>query len=171
MLLELNQIETLKRAINLALDEVYARDLYLIANKVHERSIVCRFCIYLQRVFDTPLFPFADFQLDFEYNRNYANPKKTTNFPKGTYPDLILHQRGSNDNNLCLFEFKTWWDADTGRDVQKLEDFTTQDGAYKYGIGFSILFGRSRSQVVPRVFTNGTEINEALNINRPNINN
>ena len=68
--------------------------------------------------------------------------KKTKNFPRGTYPDVVVHQRGSNEHNLCLIEFKTWWNNRTENDIRKLKDFTDENDKYKYGIGFSITLNR-----------------------------
>jgi hypothetical protein len=153
MKLEENHISQLKLSIETALDLVYEKDIYLIENKVHERSIVNRFSIYFQQALGQT--EFADYNLDFEYSKNHANPKRTVNFKKGTYPDIILHCRGRNDRNVLAIEFKTWWDHDTRTDIQKLKDFTDQNGLYKYGIGYSIVFGLTKSALTKTLVKNG----------------
>ena len=125
-----------------ALNKLYAEQVYLITNEVHERSIVFWFGVYLNDELKNS--EYKNFNLDFEYNKNHSNPKKTTNFPKGTYPDLILHKRGSNKDNILMIEFKTWWDDDNVKDINKLKDFTNQDGEYRYKIGYSIILNKSR---------------------------
>ncbi|MEW6526350.1 MAG: hypothetical protein AB1444_06755 [Spirochaetota bacterium] len=158
MKLQENQILQLKSAIETALDLVYEKDIYLIENKVHERSIVNRFSIYFQQILDET--EFAAYHLDFEYNKNHANPKRTVNFEQGTYPDIILHRRGSNDANVLIIEFKTWWDNNTEIDIKKLKDFTDQNGPYQYVIGYSIVFGRTKSALSKTLVKNGEVCNE-----------
>lgn len=36
------------------------------------------------------------------------------------YPDFILHKRGSNDFNILIIEFKTWWNPQNDEDIEKL---------------------------------------------------
>jgi len=139
--------------VNDALGTLYANDLYLIENQVHERSIVFRFCYYLQ-----PLLQgngYTHYNLDVEYNKNHLDIKRTTNFLHGTYPDVILHQRGSNQHNLLLIEFKPWWDPDTQRDIRKIKDFTNPNDQYRYALGISVLFGRDRRNVDLTLIQNG----------------
>lgn len=81
-------------------------------------------------------------------------------FPKGAYPDLILHRRGSNDKNILLIEFKTWWHQKTDIDIKKIKNFTARDGRYKYPLGLSIVLNRERSEVNVMPFMNGEVGNE-----------
>ena len=158
MILNESQINLLNTAIGLALNEVYEKDIYLIQNKVHERTIVSRFCIYFQQALNS--IDFASYNLDFEYSKNHSDPKRTENFPHGTYPDVILHSRGSNDANVLIIEFKTWWESNTATDIKKLKDFTIQQGQYKYGIGYSIVLYSSRIDVQKTVIINGEIYND-----------
>lgn len=148
-----NQINLLNVLIEQTLDHLYNNDLYLIQNEVHERTIVGRFVIYFQQLLDNS--EFNNLNLDIEYNKNHSDPKRTVNFPNGTYPDLILHKRGSNENNICIFEFKTWWNSHTNGDLKKLKDFTRQTDNYRYGIGFSILLNLNRQTVQKVMIKNG----------------
>ncbi|TFH30171.1 MAG: hypothetical protein E4G98_02560 [Promethearchaeota archaeon] len=126
--------------VKFALSKVYDNHIYLIENKVSERSIVFWFGIYFFEIIKET--EYSEFNLDVEYNRNQKGPKRTKNNPHGTYPDLILHNRGRNDNNILAIEFKPWWNPGTEDDLIKLQDFTNPDGEYKYEIGLSILIGR-----------------------------
>ncbi len=140
MTLNEQKIENLLSGIKRSINEVYTHDSYLIKNKVHERTIVGRFAIYFQKRLNQ--MGYSNFNLDIEYNKDHSNPKRTKNFSRGTYPDVVVHKRGSNEHNLCLIEFKTWWDNYIDKDIAKLKDFTDEKDKYKYGIGFSIILNR-----------------------------
>ena len=119
------------------LDRVYANHSYLIQNQVSERSIVFWFGIYFYEAIQGT--KYSEYNLDVEYNRNLQEVKRTENYPRGTYPDLILHKRGCNDSNILIIEFKPWWNHEIDDDLVKLQDFTNPDGEYKYNLGLSIL--------------------------------
>lgn len=152
MIINSEQKTEILTMINEALNELYECDSYLITNRVNERSIVFRFGYYFQRLINNS--PFSNYNMDCEYNKNHSNPKRTINFTNGTYPDIILHRRGSNDNNLLLIEFKTWWQKNNSQDITKIKDFTDQNGNYKYAMGLSIILNRNRLDVNQRVINN-----------------
>ncbi len=139
--------------IDEALNNLYHWDSYLIENKVHERSIVFRFCHYLQYILQRN--GYDNYNLDMEYNKNHSNPKRTVNFLNGVYPDVVLHQRGSNDSNLLLIEFKPWWYPNNHRDIDKIMDFTRQSDQYKYALGISLVLGKRRDNVHITIIQNG----------------
>lgn len=140
----INNTELFK-LVNKALERVYKHHEYLIKKQVHERSIVFWFGVYLHELLQGKEKKYAEYNLDFEYNKNHSNPKRTKNFKKGTYPDIILHKRGSNEHNLLIVEFKTWREPDNKRDLMKLRDFTHPDGNFKYKYGLSIILGIDES--------------------------
>lgn len=158
MRLSENQIIELNLAIDNALNILYENDHYLIRNKVHERSIVFWFSLYLHQTL--ALTDFVALNLDIEYNKNHSDPKNTVNFPNGTYPDMILHRRGCNDENVLMIEFKTWWKNNTADDIRKLKDFTEQNGKYNYGLGYSIVFTKDRGRVQKTLVMNGEVCDE-----------
>lgn len=157
MIINSEQKTEILTMINEALNELYECDSYLITNRVNERSIVFRFGYYFQRLINNS--PFSNYNMDCEYNKNHSNPKRTINFRNGTYPDIILHRRGRNGNNLLLIEFKTWWQRNNASDIQKIKDFTDQNGDYKYAMGLSIILNRERPNVERSVIVNGEVIN------------
>lgn len=157
MILTEKQINLLNTAIETALNEIYEKDIYLIQNKVHERTIVNRFSVYFQQALS--LTEFGSNNLDFEYSKNHSDPKRTVNFKNGTYPDIILHRRGTNEANILIIEFKTWWKNNTDSDIQKLMDFTNQQGQYKYGMGYSIVFNQKRTSLLKTPIINGEVCN------------
>ncbi len=147
----------LSRAILEAFSKLYIYDKHLIINKpkdidnedigfhhVGERSIVFRFAFYLQQIlYDRNIY--CDYDLDCEYNRNGAKPKIIYSLKKNVYPDLIIHQRGSNDKNLLVMEFKTYWNIDQQNDIDKINAFleNTEKNSYNYKYGIAVLIGKS----------------------------
>ena len=142
--------DKLFKCINEAFRLLYQNDIHLIYNgpfedkkidinhHVGERSIVFRFAHYLQNLIieDDEL---KEYNLDCEYNRNGAECKGLPSFPNGTYPDLIIHKRGSNEHNLLVMEFKTYWNKNRDEDIKKLIEFVDINGEYKYRYGISVL--------------------------------
>ncbi len=131
--------------IDNSLREVYLNHYYLIEKKVHERSIVFWFGIYFYQCLQKTIYKECD--LDFEYNKNLDNVKRTETFLNGTYPDLILHKRGTNEDNILVLEFKPWWNNNSSRDIEKLKDFLNQDGEYRYKFGAFVRFEKERPEV------------------------
>jgi hypothetical protein len=158
----LNEIEEtmLKKIICDALWELYHNDSYLIQHDlisednlnevilaevkeyVSERAIVFRFGIYLQKLmWDNEYL--KDYHLDCEYNRN-KNIIKKSDFER-IIPDLIIHKRGSMEENLLVIEFKSWWNQDNYWDKEKIKNLTNPEGDYKYKFGVSIIINKEFS--------------------------
>ena len=135
-------MKVLISTINKALDRLYQDDADLLERRVHERSIVFRFGLYFFELLKRND-QYTELYLDFDYNRNMKNPKRTINFPEGVYPDLILHKRKSNDHNILALEFKTYWNVNNDLDIRKLKDLTNQRGQYGFKLGVSILLGKT----------------------------
>lgn len=136
MQLSNNKITELKSLIDEALKKLYNNDPELIECAVNERSIVFRFGLYFAELLSNS--SFKGYHLDCEYNRNLGKPKRTKNFPTGVIPDVLLHRRNANDENILVLEFKGYWNkSDRNNDHNKIIDFTNQaeDNIYKYGIG------------------------------------
>ena len=110
---------------------------------VGERSIVFRFAHYLQNyLYNTD---YQKYHLDCEYNRNGIETKKLPDLKYGTIPDLIIHQRGSNDNNLLVMEFKTYWNVEQENDIKKISAFLENNeiNSYNYKYGIAALIKRN----------------------------
>ena len=110
-------IQEIKRKVSAALKDLYTKDIYLIDKNVHERSLTFRLGMYLQR-------KFKQWDVDCEYNKNCQAIQgnkfvlvRCNNDTKGdcsnctnrknctVFPDIIIHQRGS-DQNLLVIEAK-----------------------------------------------------------------
>lgn len=156
----MTEVEEILKMRYLALDAVYQKDAYLIHNNtassdnyVSERGIVFRYGIYLNEVAQS-LYPLLN--VDTEYNRNRNDLKRLPNRQRGSYPDLILHERGTNSNNFLVIEFKTWWDSNQNDDKSKIEDFCDPLGEYRYKYGVLILFGKRRYEAKVKLYYENT---------------
>ena len=131
--------------VNIALKAIYKYDKYLIDIKAHERDIVFRFGIYFQRLLEKHDL-FKTYNLDVDYNRNGHDPKRTENSSdKGVYPDVILHKRGHNNDNLLILEFKGYWNNNRERiekDERTIRDLMSPTGDYKYQKGYWVLLDK-----------------------------
>ena len=157
MCMKYDMRRVLDSCIESALDSLYQNDRYLIwhsveggsENKFHvsERACVFRFGLYFDFLFRQKI-PYY-YHIDVEYNRNLKNIKTlpqsgSSETEDARIPDLIVHQRGNNENNLLVIEFKTWWNRDRQQDEKKIERFTDLEGDYRYKFGVTVLLGKSR---------------------------
>lgn len=150
-------VTLLKTAIEL----VYKEERFLFDHnngkrKGLEQSFVFRTGIYLNKLIEDSDYNGLD--LDSEYNKNLGGVKATSRFPKGIRPDLIIHERASNRKNKLVVEFKGIWKKNIQKDIEKLEDLTDQNGAYKYTIGIFVKIGENNAMY--RYFINGNEYEE-----------
>lgn len=155
--------EKIEFILEKACKKIYKQDKCLINNCANERAIVFRLGIYIQRLMsrDTEL---KFYNLDNEYNRNGQEPKRIQGFENGTYPDLIIHKRESNKNNMSIIECKTEWNDDIHKDMQKIREFINTTGKYKYKYGVSIVFRRNSVEI--RILEYGVEdVFKSINMN------
>lgn len=143
--------------INQALDLFYEKDKYLIDKDAHERSISHKFAEYLR-----PMFP--DHNVDCEYDL-HGNKIKTLEGIKECsklkrteriLPDIIIHERGPDENNLVVIEIKSRTKP-TMCDIRKLELMTLKDGQFRYDYGFLIQFSKSRVSCNFKLYIDGLE--------------
>lgn len=130
-----------------ALDELYKEEYSSLIctiseNHVSERACVFRFGIYFQRELDKHR-EFDGYYVDCEYNRGCGVSKRNKEGDL-IVPDIILHKRGDNDNNLVVIEFKGWWNNNIQKDIVKIKEMIDPNGVYKYKEGYSIVFNKER---------------------------
>lgn len=142
-----------------AVNECYANDKTLIDRSMEQAS-VARIFYYMQRAIDTDdrFEQFREYNLDCEYNKNMYSPKRLVEDERGKRPDIILHKRLSNNDNMLILEFKNnrqnnQQDILINDDYNKLKRFTLQNGIYKYFLGISIKLNNTNSQY--KFFQNG----------------
>lgn len=135
--------ELLEKLIKKSLDDLYQNDQDLLKRKVAERDLTGLFAHYFRNnMKDTAI---AEYNVDCEYNRDGYGMKNID----GTlvYPDFILHKRGTNDSNLLIIEFKTWWNSDNREDIEKLKAMMSDLYRYQYQYGYSIILNQERDSV------------------------
>ena len=91
-----------------ALIKLLKFDRFLLENNLNERTISHKLAFYLSA-------EFKEWDVDFEYNRNHDGIKRlilcreeienTDTEAKTVFPDIIVHERNS-DNNLLIIEIK-----------------------------------------------------------------
>jgi hypothetical protein len=159
--------ETLKTLLGFALARFYKNDKEIIEKKGTEQASVARIFYYLQdAILHNEEFKELKYlNLDSEYNKQGDESKIM-----GTHkirPDILVHKRGCNENNLFVLEFKTW--SNTNKiekdgetisasewDKRKLKALTHPDGAYHYQLGAFVKLGKENSEIT--FFERGEEI-------------
>ena len=135
-------------------------DTWLLKNDLSEQSISNRIAFHLN-----PLF--ADFNVDCEYNGDIErdNNRKAISILKeelqqfgllrvkeasdlekeftnrAVFPDIIIHRRGTNENNLCILEIKkSTSSVNYNYDFIKLRSYTSNhyDNNLKYQLGIFV---------------------------------
>ena len=163
-------LEKAKEIIDYALTEFYLHDKALvqypsIKEAVSENCMLFRIGWYIHEYVKRDG-NFALLSVDCQYNRNFEHPKSMykqtlsgiNKKVKDPIPDLLFHQRGSNDNNLFLVELKKGkpGKAELLNDDEKLRYFTAESFEYKYAYGFAIwLYKKAWAKV--KVYVDGKE--------------
>lgn len=73
-------------------------------------------------------------------------------------PDIIVHKRGNNDDNLIVIEVKPWWNDKSKafiKDENKLAYLTNYNNQYKYKYGFSLIINKNREDTEVKIFIDG----------------
>lgn len=116
-------------AIIFALLNLLKHDRYLLEANANERSITFRFAMYLQS-------QIPEWTVDCEYNRDGIDPKRLGHldiFPdsddeeaRTVFPDVIVHHRGTNENQLVVEFKKSTSHVDRNIDLKKLRGYKQQ---------------------------------------------
>lgn len=146
--------------VDLAIDQLYEYDSYLLENNLHERTIVHRLAIYLEQ-------QFPGWNVDCEYNNNCGDIKKVKAIKtcyntkvksdkyastQRVYPDIIVHHRGYNTKNLLVIEVKKN-DEENECDKLKLQHYK-DDLGYQNALFLSIPTRVTDADEKPRMRTN-----------------
>lgn len=135
------EIRQLKHLLASAVEAAYAESGLLIKSdgtprQGNEQAIAFRVGIHLHELLKNT--PYARLNLDCEYNKHGDDQKLRPNGSK-MRPDLLLHSRGNDENNIMAVEFAGWWkEADkVEEDKNKLKELT--DPNYDYGYEMGVL--------------------------------
>ena len=127
-----------------ALGEFYARETFLFARDLGERTLTHRLAVYLEG-------QFAGFEVDCDYDRL---GERTLHLPHGTivstddhlgksiYPDIVVHQRDIPNNLLAVEVRKASNHQPPEHDQQKLRALTDPYLWFAYGIGVYLVLGK-----------------------------
>jgi hypothetical protein len=135
-----------------ALNWVYSKDRELLSDNIDvcERSLMHRFIHYFMGIVESGKDGFYDdLHVDGEYNRHGIAPKRLLD--SLIFPDVIVHKRGDDSNNLCVIEFKKSFTVSgkrrlpktISRDIEKLQNMTIpkeSGGEFGYQWGVHIIF-------------------------------
>lgn len=161
--------DELKELVNYSLLQFYKYDKILFeydteSSAVSERCMMFHIGWYmLEKMKTMPKFAWAN--LDCEYNRNLKYPKSMymetlagiKDKIKDTIPDLLIHKRGNNENNLLVIEFKKGSPKkhDKERDMEKLRYFTNKEHEYAYNYGMYIELHKQKADI--EVYKDGVQ--------------
>ena len=158
--MEADRIENLSKEeveirVRSALQLLLTRDGYLLAKDASERSITHRLAHYLQK-------QFLNWHVDCEYNRQnhdfskklkglgYDQVSPTDGGEHSVFPDIIVHMRGSNENNLLAIEAKKTkaGNYDFSREEYRFGHLKLQElkNQLSYRYSMFILFGTRRER-------------------------
>jgi hypothetical protein len=149
------KIAVILSKIDLAIQMVFSNDMYLLERELSERSIAFKLAEYLQPLFNK-------YDVDSEYNGDAGKPNdvKALSIAEKRIreieiepnlgdnyrisPDVIIHSRGHNDNNLVVIEIKKDKSIKKYKefDLIKLEHLTVDylGNHYNYKLGIALVF-------------------------------
>lgn len=146
-------VEQLQVLVRDALKVLYGRDRDLIRRSVHEASIAHRLAVYLEillyQQLDLSPFDQSGYDVDVEYNRNGRETKRLVRGKRGKRPDIIIHERGSNENNLLIIEIKKNEPMKNGNsDDSKLCGATDENHDFRYKLGLYLSLTHNTAELI-----------------------
>ena len=109
-------------------------DTFVINNKAHEQCISGRLAMYFRECLIK--LENQNIRVDVEYNRDKNDPKcqdqTITHDNNNPYirPDILIHERGTNNNNILYCEIK----KNSNSDKDKVKNQVYGNRQYDYGI-------------------------------------
>ncbi len=134
--------EIIKKAISRACDILYIKNINLIKERAHERTIVNEMLPSLKE-------DFFEYDVWSEYNREgeIENRQSKKNIDGDIIiPDIIIHKYGPTGFNLAAIEVKGYWNNESREvDEKKLRDIH-----FKHGYLFlcRVELGKNEAQVI-----------------------
>lgn len=169
--------------VKVAIEQLIAKDPWLLVNNLNERCITHKIATYLQE-------EFSDYDVDCEYNGNIESlngskmiyvlrqdlnrlkrlTKKEKRKTKGeilvrsVFPDIIVHKRGTNENNLCVIEVKKSTNKTPfDYDQIKLKAYTSSNEGntlkYKLGVFIELVCNEPEIDYQLKLYEEGMEVN------------
>ncbi|GGG88693.1 hypothetical protein [Paenibacillus radicis (ex Gao et al. 2016)] len=178
-----DDLKVIKEKVNNSLLKLDVADKYLLQNDLNERTIAHKLANYLQEEFN-------EYNVDCEYNKNVDEETGNKNIyflkmdclelnkefakvttiddveymRKSIYPDIVIHERGTNTRNLLIIEIKKSTNrTDRKFDFKKMQCYTDSSRhnklSYTWGLFIEFKIGDS-SLLSPELiwYTAGKEI-------------
>jgi hypothetical protein len=123
-----------KTAVGLFLDN----DKKLLDLKVYEPAVSHRVAVYLEKIFND-----ENLNYDCEYDKYFDLSKSTPNGKK-IRPDILVHKRNDDKNNILTIEIKK--NRKSKWDENKLKELTSPQGKFKYELGVFIYFPNGKPE-------------------------
>ena len=145
-----------ERCLNAAMARVIERDSILLEDSTGERCIAHRLAVYLED-------EFGGWHVDCEFNRHgeegARNPKRVSASPalpesrkgqgsKDVTPDIIVHRRRRDDQNLVAIEVKPSDSDDIPTDREKLRKYLT-DAHLRYAFAALMVYRNGTATFEP----------------------
>jgi hypothetical protein len=141
---------SIDRRVRKIINTSLKNEITLLRVKANERNITHKIAEYLQLEFQKDCL-----KVDCEYNRDGYDKKLLQLEPRrlksddsegqSVYPDIIIHERGTNARNLVVIEAKKSTNTDGETDKKKLEAFKRELG-YSLGYRLVVKVGRELDQ-------------------------
>jgi hypothetical protein len=128
--------DVLKQKITESLNLFMNHHGYLVEIDVSERAITHKIAEAFEGMFGAS----AGYDVDCEYNRVRGHRIKCGNNGRRVYPDIVIHRRGQQNDNILAVEVKKRKAGTKAiiRDQKKLEEYVRGQLRYKYGL--SVVF-------------------------------
>lgn len=147
------KLDIIKRRIIHCIEKIYEDDSDLFDRNNYEVTISCKLAQYL-------FIEFIEYDVDCEYDKHINQGKKNKELNQTIRPDIIIHRRGTDENNLVYIEIKTDHNRESRTfDYNKIKAITKQDGDFKYSLGLFVDFNRKKEDSDIIFFEGGKECN------------
>jgi hypothetical protein len=122
---------SVKAVVGEAVEQLFAKEAFLLEADVAERTVAARLAVYLE-----PHFP--QHQVNVEYNRHGLHPKRLKlpayGGEKLILPDVVVHRQGHDENNLLVIQVKKETNNESREYDRAVIAGMKQDYGYMWGV-------------------------------------
>jgi hypothetical protein len=146
------EIDAIIQKIIYCIGNIYENDADLFQRNNYELTISSKLAQYL--------FPeFRDYNVDCEYDKHIDSEKSSAELNQNIRPDIVIHQRGTDNHNLVYIEIKkTQNRVDRTKDRNKIVAVTRVCSEYHYKLGVFIDFAPERECMQLEFYVDGRRI-------------
>lgn len=161
--------EQINELIEKCLLAIHYYDTVLLDRKVREECVNHRLAFYLETFFPDIIHDDMYYNVDLEYNKNLSADDKQITDRKDQVisirPDIIIHKRPSNSDNLLAIEAKLR--RLNNHDLLKMEKVLYPPYNYKWTAAITYLPRKEYFTVILFSRDGETIIREKYNVNKP----